>query len=162
MADATFEDGAENPLRLQAMSPEDLAILSALVQDAVFPASEMKWRRRSRDFAILLNRFRWEDKTSAEKRSRPYERVQSILLVTDVAKVASQGVDRGDADTVLSVLSLSWEPADDGTGRLTLTLAGDGAVAVDVECLDVTLADVTRPYAAPSGKAPDHEPDVAG
>ena len=159
MADARFEDGAEEPLRLQALTPEDLAVLSALVQDAVFPASEMTWRARSRDFAILLNRFRWEDKTSAERRGRPYERVQSVLLVSDVRKVSSQGIERRDADTVLSLLALDWTPGEDGAGRLTLTLAGDGAVALDVECLGVTLADVTRPYRAPSGKAPSHRTD---
>jgi hypothetical protein len=42
-----------------------------------------------------------------------------------------------------------------GTGRVVLTLAGDGAIAAQAECLDVTLRDVTRPYLAPSGKAPD-------
>jgi hypothetical protein len=45
----------------------------------------------------------------------------------------------------------------DGTGRLTLTLAGDGAVALEVEALDVRLDDVTRPYPAPSGKVPQHD-----
>jgi hypothetical protein len=29
-------------------------------------------------------------------------------------------------------------------------------VAVDVEALEVTLRDVTRPYVAPSGKTPGH------
>ena len=37
-----------------------------------------------------------------------------------------------------------------------LTLAGDGAIALEVEALEVTLQDVTRPYRAPSGKAPAH------
>jgi hypothetical protein len=71
--------------------------------------------------------------------------------------VVSQGIDRGDPDLVLSLLAIGFEPGADGTGRLVLTLAGDGAVAVEVECLDVTLADVTRPYAAPSGRAPGHD-----
>ena len=57
---------------------------------------------------------------------------------------------------ILSLLSLAWEPGEDGTGRITLTLAGDGAIALDVECLNLSLQDVTRPYIAPSGKAPDH------
>jgi hypothetical protein len=37
-----------------------------------------------------------------------------------------------------------------------LTLAGDGAIRLSVEALDVTLKDVTRPYVAPSGKLPGH------
>ena len=57
---------------------------------------------------------------------------------------------------VLSLLSLGFEPGPDGTGRVVLVLAGDGAVALEVECLNATLRDVTRPYLAPSGKVPGH------
>jgi len=156
MTDATFEDGAERPLRLWAQDPDDLTVVSALVQDAVFPAGEMSWAPGKRRFAVLLNRFRWEDAEAAKARHRGFERVQSLLEVSDVARVRSQGVPRGDRDTVMSVLTLEWEAGEDGTGVLTLTLAGDGAVALEVECLDVRLTDVTRPYRAPSGQAPEH------
>jgi hypothetical protein len=57
---------------------------------------------------------------------------------------------------VLSLMALEFQPGAEGAGRLVLTLAGDGAVALEVECLEVSLRDVTRPYAAPSGKAPVH------
>jgi len=156
MTDARFEDGAETALSLLAQSPEDLPVISALLQDAVLPASEIRWDRTARKLALLVNRFRWEDREAAEREGRPYERVRSLLVIGDVLRVASQGVPRGDADTVLSVLSLDWQPAEDGTGRLVLVLAGDGAIAADVECLDLTLRDVTRPYLAPSRKAPGH------
>ncbi|MFN3937165.1 MAG: DUF2948 family protein [Gemmobacter sp.] len=155
-SDARFEDGAEAPLRLRAETPEDLPVLSALVQDAVFPAAEMRYDRRSRRFALLVNRFRWEDRTAAERQGRPFERVRTLLVVSDVTRVAVQGLDRRDADTVLSLLSIDWQPAEDGTGAITLTLAGDGAVRLEVECLDVALRDVTRPYVAPSRRMPRH------
>lgn len=154
--DARFEDGGEAPLRLIAWDRDDLAVISALVQDAVFPASEISWRPGARQFDILLNRFRWEDLETATRRGRPVERVQSVLSVAYVEKVQSQGVPRGDADTILSLLSLSFEPGEEGSGRLVLTLAGDGALALEVEALDVTLRDVTRPYLAPSHRAPGH------
>lgn len=154
--DARFEDGGEKPLRLKALEADDLPIISSLTQDAVFPITEMKWDRHARRFALLLNRFRWEDKPKAERQQRAYERVQSVLAVEDAVKVASQGIERADKDTILSLLSIAFEPGDDGTGRLIFTLAGDGAIAVDVEALEVTLRDVTRPYGAPSRKAPDH------
>ncbi len=156
MSDARFEDGGDAPLRLRALDADDLTVLSALVQDAVFPASEMIWTRKKRRFALLLNRFRWEDVSRAGTRARPVERVQSVLLVEDVTAVQSQGVARGDADTVLSLLSVAFEPGADGTGRVLMTLAGDGAVALEVEALEVVLKDVTRPYVAPSRKTPDH------
>ncbi len=154
--DATFEDGREAPLRLKALDAEDLAVIAALVQDAVFPAAEMKWDRKARRFAILLNRFRWEDAPKAEARKRSYERVQAVLAVEDVVKVQSQGVDKADTDMVYSLLSLAFLPGEDGTGRVELTLAGDGAIALEVEALEVVLRDVTRPYVAPSNKAPSH------
>ncbi|MDJ0857785.1 MAG: DUF2948 family protein [Dinoroseobacter sp.] len=156
MNDATFEDGAEQPLRLKAEDAEDLQVLSAFVQDAVLPGSEISWQPKKRRFGMLLNRFRWEDKDRAEKRGRPVERVQTVLAVDDVLRVQSTGVTR-DADTVLSVLSIGFEPGEDGSGRVEITLAGDGAIGLDVECLNLTLQDVTRPYLAPSHHTPSHD-----
>jgi hypothetical protein len=37
-----------------------------------------------------------------------------------------------------------------------MTLAGDGVISCAVEALEVVLRDVTRPYIAPSRKAPRH------
>ena len=157
MTDARFQDGGEEPLRLVAQDAEDLKVLSSLVQDAVLPVTELKYDAKRRRFAILLNRFRWEDRVEAERVGRAYDRVRSVLVVEDVRKVLSQGFDRADKDLVLSLLFMSFEPGEDGTGRLTLVLAGDGAIALDVEALEVRLDDVTRPYRAPSGKVPRHE-----
>lgn len=154
--DARFEDARDEPLRLRAMDADDLQVISALVQDAVFPIAEMTWDQKRRRFALLLNRFRWEDLNPNTERKRDYERVQAVLVVEDVLKVSTQGLDRSAADLILSVLSLSFEAGQDGAGRLEITLAGDGAVAVDVEVLEVTLQDVTRPYIAPSRSAPSH------
>ncbi|MFO7771930.1 MAG: DUF2948 family protein [Roseovarius gahaiensis] len=151
--DATFEDGREAPLNLGAFDPDDLQVISALTQDAVFPITEMSWQAGQRRFAILLNRFRWEDQ--GRERHAP-ERVQAILVIDNVLRVSSQGVERSEADTILSLLSISFHPGEEGTGHLLLTLAGDGALRLEVEALEVTLKDVTRPYIAPSGKTPDH------
>lgn len=155
--DARFEDGGEQPLRLKALDGEDLTVIAALVQDAVFPASEMRWDKKARRFALLLNRFRWEDADRAAKRKRDYERVQSVLVIEDVMAVKSQGVDPRDTQMIYSLLSMAFVAGEDGTGRIELTLAGDGAVAVDVEALEIVLRDVTRPYVAPSKKAPTHD-----
>lgn len=156
MADATFEDDAERPLSLGVTDADDLRIVATLVQDAIFPVTEMKWQPALRRFSLLLNRFRWEDRADAERLNRPYERVQSLLLVSDVAKVASQGIDRTDHETILSLIDLVFLPGEDGTGRLELVLAGDGAIALDVESLNIWLRDVSRPYLAPSRRAPGH------
>ncbi|MEL6119926.1 MAG: DUF2948 family protein [Pseudomonadota bacterium] len=151
--DASFEDGREAPLNLGALDSEDLQVISSLIQDAVLPVSEMSWRPKDRRFALLVNRFRWEDEGRDRHGS---ERVQSLLVIDHVLRVASQGVNPREKETILALLSISFEPVEDSAGQLQLTLAGDGAIRLDVEALEVTLKDVTRPYRAPSGKAPDH------
>lgn len=158
MTDASFDDGREAPLNLGAEDGDDLKVISTLAQDAVFPVTEMTWKPSQRRFGLLLNRFRWEDKDAAHRRRRPFERVQSVLVFDSVLSVASQGVDRSDKDMVMSLLSVDFEPGEDGAGQVLLTLAGDGAIRLTVEALDATLKDVTRPYRAPSGQAP-HHPD---
>jgi hypothetical protein len=165
MSDARFEDGAERALRLAAQDADDLQVIAALVQDAVLTGSEMSWQPGRHRFSLLLNRFRWEDRAAAEAARRPVERVRSVLSFGDVGHVAQQGLDQRDRDTVLSLLTLTYAPdappeeagSPAGPGRVTLVMAGDGAVALTVECLDVILSDVTRPYAAPARRAPHHD-----
>ncbi|MBZ8118084.1 DUF2948 family protein [Roseovarius sp. LXJ103] len=153
MSDARFEDGGEAPLNLGALDLDDLKVISSLTQDAVFPITEMSWRPSERRFALLLNRFRWED---AGRDRHGAERVQALLVVSNVLSVASQGIDRSDPDMILSLLSVTFEPGEDAAGHVILTLAGDGAIRLSVEALEATLKDVTRPYRAPAGKAPEH------
>lgn len=148
--DARFEDADDAPIALRALEAADVPVISALVQDAIFPITEMRWDRNKRRFALLINRFRWEVQGGTPTR------VQAVLAFEDVLAVASQGIDRADTDVVLSVLALEWVPGADGIGRLTVLLAGDGAIALDVEALEVTLRDVTQSYGAVSGKVPDH------
>lgn len=154
--DATFEDGREAPLNLGALDRDDLRVISSLAQDAVFPITEMSWRASDRRFGLLINRFRWEDVDAATARGRPVERVQSLLVVDHVSGVASQGIDRSDPDLILSLLAVDFDAAEDGSGHVVMTLAGDGALRLNVETLEVSIKDVTRPYLAPSRKKPDH------
>lgn len=154
--DARFEDGAETPVRLAAETAEDLAVVSALVQDAVAAVGDVAWTPKRRRLTLLLRRFRWEDARAAERQGRPFERVQSILTVSDALKVRSSGVDPADRDTAVSLLAIGFEPGEDGAGVVRLVLAGDGEIAVDVECLDVTLLDVSQPYLAQAPRPPSH------
>ena len=154
--DAKFEDGGEKPLHLKALDAEDMGVLSAICQDAIVPAGEITFDANQRRFAMLLNRFRWEDREAAENRGRPVERVQAVLVFDDVLAARSLGIDSADKEMILSVLHIAFTPSTDGMGTAEITLAGDGSIALDLETIDVTLKDVTRPYVAPSKKVPDH------
>ena len=82
--------------------------------------------------------------------------MQSVLSFERVSKAAYSGIDPKDKDLILSVLSLEFEETDVPSGVVTITLAGDGAIALTVECIDLLLKDVTRPYLATSKSEPHH------
>lgn len=153
--DARFADADPRPLALIAQSAEDVQIISALLQDAILSGADMSYDPRGRRLSLLVNRFRWEDAQQAQAEGRDYERVRAVLQMGDVLHLASDGVDR-DADTVLELLAITWAPGDDGTGHLSLEFAGDGTIRAQVECINLDLRDVSRPYRAVSGKAPQH------
>lgn len=156
MTDARFEDGADTPLRLIAFAVEDLQVISSLVQDAVLPIGEMQWSPSKRRFAMLLNRFRWEDIKNEKSEGQGYERVQSVLAFEDVQNIQTQSIDLKDSNLIISILEISFHAVEDGMGFYLITLAGDGAIRLNVEALEVTLQDVTNPYKAPSGLKPNH------
>ena len=155
--DAGFNDALDRPLNLGAQDAEDLQVISSLTQDAVLTVDDLKWSRAERQLVFLLKRFRWEDVELAKQQGRDPERVQSLLVIQNATGLASQGIDRKQADIILSLMSLEFSGAVDGVGDLILTFSGDGALKVQVDGLDVALRDVTRPYIAPSKQVPNHD-----
>jgi hypothetical protein len=158
MTDARFEDApfADRPLRLRAESEDDLAVISSLLQDAVGKAGDIAWMPRKRRLVVLLNRFRWEDSADAEKAKRPFERVRSAVTVESVLKVRGRGINPSDKDQVFELLAILFSPVQGCAGTLTLTLAGGGEIALEVECLELALADLSRPWQAKANHAPEH------
>ena len=155
--DAGFNDALDRPLNLGAQDVEDLQVISSLTQDAVLTVDDLKWNSAERQLVFLLKRFRWEDTDLAKQQGRDPERVQSLLVIQNATGLASLGIDRKQADVVLSMMSLDFSGAEDGVGDLILTFSGDGALRVQVDGLDVALRDVTRPYVAPSKQVPNHD-----
>ncbi len=70
------------------------------------------------------------------------------------ARLAYDDVD-DDGEAVVELLTLSFEPGEAPGGRLVFRFAGDADLAVEVECIDLVLADVSEPWAAKS--EPRHE-----
>jgi hypothetical protein len=156
--DARFEDAplAARPLRLKAESAEDLAVISSLVQDAVGRAGDIQWHPRQHRLVMLVNRFRWEIGAEAGPSSGG-ERVRSAVSFESALAVRARGLDPKAKSQVYELLAILFEPAEGCAGTLTLTLAGGAEIAVEVECLDLALADLTQPWPAKAGQAPRHE-----
>jgi hypothetical protein len=154
VSDARFADGADRALRLLAETAEDLAVMAALAQDAVGRASDAAWLKKRRRFVAVVNRFRWEDKAAAERARRPYERVRAALSVENALAVRARGVPPRQPGAVFNLLDIAFEPGADGAGLLRLILSGEAEIAIEIEALDVTLHDLSKPWA--TAAAPAH------
>lgn len=157
--DARFEDGEHKPLNMGAFGTRDLEIVSSLIQDSILPVSEIKWLANSHKLTLLINRFRWEDKRIAISQRRSPERVQSLLIISNVRAISSSGFTPKQQDKILSILSITFDGVEGGTGNVLIVLSGNGGIRIKVDALEINLRDVTMPYIAPSGLSPNHEID---
>ncbi|MBX5159421.1 MULTISPECIES: DUF2948 family protein [unclassified Rhizobium] len=135
-------------LKLVALDDEDLAIISAHMQDSVFKVGDIDWSPRDAQFALAVNRFVWE---GAERKRKGFERRRAALVFKRVLAVRSLGIDRGKRDEVLSLLALRFDKKGDGPeGTIELSLSGTASIALDVECIEVQLADIGGAWEASS------------
>ncbi|MBB3592563.1 dipeptidyl aminopeptidase/acylaminoacyl peptidase [Rhizobium sp. BK529] len=139
-------------LKLVALDAEDLAVISAHVQDSVFKVADIDWSPRGKQFALAVNRFVWEE---AVRKRKGFERRRAALVFKRVLSVRSIGIDRSRRDDVLSLLALQFDQKGEGPeGTLELSLAGTASIALDVECIEVQLADIGGAWE--TGSKPRH------
>ena len=136
-------------MRLAANDAEDLTILSARLQDAAAKLSGVAYQSKTRRFAAMVNRLEWEKGGKT--------RVRAGLHFNSVLGVKTRNVKLGAKDAVIAILAITFTPraVDDPAGVIEIVLAGDGAIRLEVECIDAELADMTQPWAARA--TPDHE-----
>jgi hypothetical protein len=141
------------PLKLAAFDEEDLAVLSAHVQDAVLKVADLVYLPQERRFAVAMNRFIWEK--AADGKRKAFERRRSVLSFDRVQAVRTSRIDRSRTDAVLELLAVSFETADTPAGKVTLVFAGGGAVQLDVEVIEARLADLGAAWATSAKPAHD-------
>jgi hypothetical protein len=129
-------------LKLLALDSEDLEVISATTQDAVVRVGDMGFARADRRFALLMNRFAWEEGGKTPQRKR------TALHFDRVNDVKVQGIDLNAVDGVLDLLAITFSLADEPAGRVDLDFAGGGTIRLDVECLEARLQDLGAAWAA--------------
>ncbi|MDH3196395.1 MAG: DUF2948 family protein, partial [Hyphomicrobiales bacterium] len=127
---------AADRLRLIALDAEDLAVLSAHLQDAVVKAGDMSWLPGQKRFALVLNRFAWEAVEKGLRRKKSYQRRRTGLHFDRVASVQSSAIDRAGKDNVLSLLAVQFHETESPAGEVHLVFSGGGTIRLSVECLE--------------------------
>lgn len=147
-------------LRLTAQDSEDLKVFAAYLQDAVLLVKDVAYLPGTRRFALVLNRFCWEEETKAKPKRRTHYRARTGLHFDQVLAVKSRNISQANAKGVLSLLTLSFEETDAPSGTIVLTFSGGGEIRVDVEALDAHLADMGTRWETPN--LPSHDTESAG
>lgn len=151
------------PLKIIARDQEDLAVVSACLQDALVPLNEMRYLPQERRFIMVANRFRWERAAKPSQEAAPgtdaafesdddfgnLQRTNAGICIDRVLSVRSRNIDRAKPDDFLSVLSVQL----DGN-RLLFLFAGGGVIQVEVEGLSLYLSDLGKAW--PTQWQPDH------
>lgn len=138
-------------LKLLALDEEDLKIVSAHVQDAVLKVGDLSFISTSRQFVMPMYRFAWE-KEASERRPQP-ERRNSVLHFDRVLAAKLSGVSRNKPDEVLSLLAITWTPAEAPAGLVDLVFSGGGTIRLEVECIEARLVDLGGAWEASSRPA---------
>ena len=135
-------------LKLLALDGQDLEVISATTQDAVIRVGDMGFAKADNRFALLMNRFAWEEGGKTRQRKRAalhFDRVNDV-------KVA--GIDLNAVDGVLELLALRFVETDAPAGTVELDFAGGGTIRLTVEVLEARLQDLGAAWAAKA--VPEH------
>jgi len=130
-------------LKLIAFDTDDLAVMSAHLQDAVLKIGDIAYLPREQRFAAIGNRFDWADALAgANSGSQEYMRRRSALRFERVLGAQLLGIDLTRKEAVVSLLAISYEPGESPAGSVTLHFADGGAIRLHVECIEAELKDL--------------------
>ena len=152
----------ESPkLRLLAHDGDDVGILSALLQDAIVPGSDMNFDNRLHEFMIVANRFCWELEPFANVKSsdgKPiYERRLCGIRIARVRSVQHYNWPEARQYELFNLLAFGLvdmaEQQKEGA-VLQFEFSGGSSLRLNVDDVDIVLADLDVGH--PTSLRPGH------
>jgi hypothetical protein len=132
-------DAVSPQLKLIALDAEDLAVVSAHVQDARVQTSDIIWRQSEKRLVIGMNRPDWEQTLAGETSPR---RLIAALRFDRVLSCKSRNIDRDAPEAVLELVGIEFHPGEAPGGSAVLMFSRGEALRLDVECLECELSDL--------------------
>jgi DUF2948 family protein len=152
---ASEPTGSAGGLRLRAEDADDLAVISACLQDALVSVRDLAYDRDARSFLLVANRFRWEGCGAGAP--RPFQRTLCGLWFDGVEGVAYRGFQRSEEERILSLLAI--EPRSGDRGGIHLEFSGGATIRLDAALIRCRLRDFGEPW--PTAWQPGHPVDEA-
>ncbi len=137
------------PLRLRGEDEEDLAVISAVLQDALVAVGDMAYFADEARFVLVANRF------CREPRGQTLERQLAGIRFDAVRSVQRRGFRPHEGERLLVLLAIRAEP-----GSLYLDFAGGSGIRLEVDRILCHLDDFGEPW--PTQWRPRHPVEDAG
>lgn len=125
--------------KLIALDPDDLAVISAHVQDAAVRVADIIWRQSEKRLVVGMNRLDWDQAIAGEVAPR---RLVAALRFDRVLACKSRNIDLEAPETALELLGIEFHASEPPGGSAVLMFADGAALRLDVECLECELADL--------------------
>ena len=126
-------------LKLIALDADDLAVISAHVQDARVQTGDIIWRQGEKRLVVGMNRLDWEQTLTGETAPR---RLISALRFDRVLACKSRDIDLETPEAALELLGIEFHPGEAPSGSAVLMFSHGGALRLDLECLECELTDL--------------------
>jgi hypothetical protein len=125
--------------KLIALDADDLAVISAHVQDAKVQTGDIIWRQSEKRLVVGMNRLDWEQTLHGETAPR---RLVAALRFDRVLSCKSRNINLDAQDAALELLGIEFHPTEAPGGSAVLMFSQGGALRLDVECLECELTDL--------------------
>jgi hypothetical protein len=131
-------------LKLRAEDPDDLAVISACLQDALVPVRDLAYDAGDRTFLLVANRFRWEDGLRRAAAEGGFRRILCGITFHEVAAVSYTGFRRSDDGRILSLLAIRFED-----GSVCLEFSSGASIRLEVARVLCHARDLGEPWPTP-------------
>src|SRR5690349_16903753 len=128
-----------DPVKFIALDKEDLEVVSAHLQDAEIRVADVHWRPGEKRLVLAVDRFDWPAAIAAVPELR---RCRAALRFERVLACKCKNVNPAGKEQVLNLLAVEFTDSNPPGGVVTLTFSGGATLRLDVECLEVELADL--------------------
>jgi len=119
-------------VKLIALDADDLAVISAHVQDAVIKTADIIWRQSEKRLVVGMRRLDWEQTLEGQTAPR---RLIAALRFDRVLACKSRAIDLERADIQLEMLGMEFHAAEPPGGSVVMMFPSGGPLRLDCECL---------------------------
>ena len=149
-------DKGSAPFKLRAEDADDLAVISACLQDALVAVRDLAFVQQDRTFLMVANRFRWESASGLVGDEAGYQRTLCGITFAAIAGVSYHGFRRSEDERILSLLSIRL--GDDGDeSAIQLEFSGGATIRLEVDRILCHVQDLGEPW--PTPWQPRHDVD---